>query len=171
MFHGENLSDEPLEKKATATEEKAYADLEYEQQIRYTQSVKETVLKAVLENTTGRVPTDKESVDMILKLTDSMDKTTIANRRIQVDSEGARSNRELAEGFAEFVKMQMNRNPLIRDPNEAPPEPREIPDIPDEEFENFTIVEGETEIGIILEESNTFMERMDAERKKELEED
>ncbi|MFO5855262.1 hypothetical protein, partial [Klebsiella pneumoniae] len=60
--------DEPLEKKSSTTEEKVYADLEYEQQIRYTQSVKEKVLKAVLENTTGKVPTDKESVDMILKL-------------------------------------------------------------------------------------------------------
>ncbi|AAL83070.1 hypothetical protein KEN51_CDS0218 [Pseudomonas phage vB_Pae10145-KEN51] len=171
MFHGADLSDEPLEKKSSTTEEKVYADLEYEQQIRYTQSVKEKVLKAVLENTTGKVPTDKESVDMILKLTDSMDKTTIANRRIQVDSEGARSNRELAEGFAEFVKMQMNRNPLIRDPNDVPATPREIPDIPDEEFENYTIEEGETEIGIIMEESNAFMERMDAAREKELEND
>ncbi|MFO5848551.1 hypothetical protein ACLBP5_30635, partial [Klebsiella pneumoniae] len=68
----------------------------------------------------------------------------ITNRPIQVDSEGARSNRELAEGFAEFVKMQMNRNPLIRDPNDVPATPREIPDIPDEEFENDTMKEGTT---------------------------
>ncbi|MFO5890313.1 hypothetical protein ACLBSJ_31295, partial [Klebsiella pneumoniae] len=74
-------------------------------------------------------------------------------------------------GFAEFVKMQMNRNPLIRDPNDVPATPREIPDIPDEEFENYTIEEGETEIGIIMEESNAFMERMDAAREKELEND
>ncbi|MFO5520863.1 hypothetical protein ACLBP3_30075, partial [Klebsiella pneumoniae] len=72
------------------------------------------------------------------------------HRRIQVDTEGARSNRELAEGVAEFVKMQMNRNAFIRDPNDVPATPREIPDIPDEEFENYTIEEGETENGMIV---------------------
>ncbi|MFO5736409.1 hypothetical protein, partial [Klebsiella pneumoniae] len=81
----------------------------------------------------------------------------LAYRSIQVDSEGARSNRDLAEGFADFVKMQMNRNPLIRDPNDVPATPREIPDIPDEEFENYTIEEGETEIGIIMEGSKVIM--------------
>ncbi|MFO5689497.1 hypothetical protein, partial [Klebsiella pneumoniae] len=76
-----------------------------------------------------KVPTDEDSVDLILKLPDSLVKTIIATRGIQVDSEGARSNRELAEGFAEFVKMQMNRNPLIRDPNDVPATPPDITEI------------------------------------------
>ncbi|MBW6072708.1 hypothetical protein KZ856_37675, partial [Pseudomonas aeruginosa] len=62
-----------------------YSELSYEDQLKLTQNVKHRILHGVMTSRVdGTIPTDKESIDSMLKVMDSMDRTTIQNRRTQI---------------------------------------------------------------------------------------
>ncbi|AEH03621.1 hypothetical protein AVT69_gp196 [Pseudomonas phage PhiPA3] len=144
--------------------ERQYSDMTYEEQIQYTQNTKQRILhQLAFSNPVGTIPTDKESVDTMLKVMDSMDRTAIANKRISVDQEANRTSADLLAGMAAFIQNAKNKNPFVATEGDG----RGMePQIDQEDLGEFTHAEGEDEIGVIAETSEEFTERMEAIREK-----
>ena len=138
-----------------------YSELTHEEKLNLTQDIKHRILHGVMTSKVdGTIPTDKDSIDSMLKVMDSMDRTTIQNRRTQIDAEGNKSARDLVDPMAEFIKRAKNKNPFVgvqgEDNKGAEPE------IEEDELGEYTHAKGEGEIGVINETSEEFNERMRA---------
>lgn len=137
--------------------EKAYSDMTYEEQIAYTQNAKHMVLHTLLtQNPCGMVSTDKESVEILIKVADSLDKTTIAKQRLKVDAKQAANNGDILQNMTMLIMNAKNRNPFAVAPGEnlVGKEP-EVQDLP-----TFAHAAGEEEVGVIGETSDEFQARM-----------
>lgn len=144
-----------------------YSELTYEEQLNLTQNVKHKILHGVMTSRMdGVIPTDKESIDSMMKVMDSMDKTTIQNRRNQIDQEGNRSAKELVEGIAMFIKQAKNVNPFVGTTADAKGAEPNVEDLGEFEHAN-----GEGQQGVVNESSEEFNERMEATRRAQLQEE
>lgn len=130
--------------------------LDYEATLRFSQGLRRQIVGAL---TKGGVPTDKDSVDMILRSLKDMDATAINDRKNNIDQGMADSSKTVAEAMREFVTLQMNRNPFERTPD-GEAKPTTVPTVDLEKLGDFELVAGEDEIGTVQETSAEFMERM-----------
>ena len=138
--------------------DKKYSELTYEQQLALTQDVRADTLDALLTNENGRMPTDKDSVELLLKVTDSMDRTTLSNRKIANDSQASDNSTKILESIATIIRQAKNRNVFAADEGEAL---GDEPTVPVEALEDFEHVAGEEHVGIVNETSEEFNKRME----------
>ena len=136
-----------------------YAALDYDQQIQHTQRIKSRILhKLTTSQIDGGVPTDKDSVELILKVADSMDKTTLSNKRNAVDEKNNDNNADILTALSKIVMNNGNSNPLMSD---KPGKRVDRTEVPIEELGDFNHKDGESHIGIVNETVEAFSKRME----------
>lgn len=134
-----------------------YATLDYDQQIQYTQRIKSQVLhKLATSSVDGTVPTDKDSVELLLKVADSMDRTTLANKKNAIEETNGGNMQDILMGMAATVQQLGNRNPFVGDAGTG-----KEPEIAEGDIPNFDHVEGVGEVGVISETVDQFNKRME----------
>lgn len=132
----------------------------YDEALAFTQGIREEVIHKLIE---PGIPTDKDSLDMLLRTAKDMDHTTIANRRNQIESEGAKDTKVFLQGMAELIRTQKNRNPFAVAETDRGPAEVVAPTITPGELGDFEHADGIDQIGIIVETSDEFNRRMSGE--------
>lgn len=136
-----------------------YAELGFDDQLKHTQRIKGRILhKLVHSNPDGTLPTDQDSVELMLKVIDSMDKSTIAKKRVQVDEKGGNAAIAILTGIAEIVAKGGNANMFAGGKPGQSNRNDDIGELPDYSDKHAN---GEGEIGVISETSDAFNTRMD----------
>jgi hypothetical protein len=126
-------------------------------QIQWGQTIREDVVHTLMRE---GVPTDKDSLDLILKATKDHSTVAIQNRRNQIEAEGGKSAHELLGAMAEFVKMAKNKNPFARAPEEdVPAGVRPVVSV--DELGVHEHASGEEHLGLVNETSEEFQARME----------
>lgn len=137
-----------------------YTELDYEQQIQYTQRIKARVLhKLATSSIDGSVPSDKDGVELLLKVADSMDRTTQNSRRMKVDEQVSGSNADILRAIANLAVSNGNANPLMAS-GKGTGTTVEVPELNVEELGEFEHNAGIGFIGIVNETVSTFDKRM-----------
>ena len=146
--------------------DKTYSELSYEEQLALTQNLKADVLNQLAVSNNGVVPTDKDSVELLLKVADSLDKTTLSNRKIATESSAANDANRILEAMTNLVANGKNRNIFAVDPAESDVIPE--PEVPLDALPDFEHAAGEEHVGVISENSEAFNKRMDTIAKAKL---
>lgn len=142
----------------------------YEQEIAYTQSIRKQIIQKKIE---GGIPSDNDEIKILLSALKDHDTTTLTDRKNRIDESTSKSSADIATAFAQFVKMQNNANPFERNPDgtaitavddDVPT--AAIPQVDEERLGEFDLVQGEEEIGVIIEDSESFFNRMIPDKKK-----
>lgn len=141
-----------------------YAELDFDAQIKHTQRLKGKVLHKLVAGNNG-LPTDKDSVELILKVADSMDKTTIAKKRLAVDAKSSDDASSILNAILLSIQNSGGKHPALIENGAAPAASQDIGVLPS--FEGSHAV-GEGEIGVIIETSDSFTRRMDIVNKEAL---
>lgn len=137
-----------------------YATLEYDQQIQHTQRLKSRLLhRLATQNPDGSLPTDKDAVELILKVADSMDKTTLSNKRNNVDEANGNSNAEILRALAQMTFSNGNKNPMMSDGGGST-QRRPEAEIDPADLGEFSHTEGEAFTGVVAETVDNFTKRM-----------
>ena len=135
-----------------------YAELGFDDQLKHTQRIKGRLLhKLVYANPDGSMPTDKDSVELMLKVADSMDKVAINKKRISVDEKSGNSALSILQGIAQLVATGGNDNMFTAGNKGKPNTNQDIGELPDFSGGHAS---GEAEIGVISEISDSFNSRM-----------
>lgn len=135
-----------------------YANLEFDDQLKHTQRIKGRLLhKLVYSNPDGSMPTDKDSVELMLKVADSMDKVAINKKRISVEEKSGNSALSILQGIAQLVAQGGNDNMFTAGGKGKANTNSDIGELPDFSGEHAS---GEAEIGVISEISDSFNTRM-----------
>lgn len=141
-----------------------YAELDFDEQLKHTQRIKGRVLHKLVSDVSG-LPTDKDGVELILKVADSMDKTTIAKRRLVVDEKSGNDAASVLNAIVQLVQSSGGKHPSLIENGAAPVEQADIGALP--EFDGAH-ADGEAEIGVIVETSDSFTRRMDIVNREEM---
>lgn len=131
--------------------------LDYEQTLAYTQRFRRW---AVGQMTQKGMPADPQEANVLLKALKDMDTTALTDRRNNIEQDNADTDREVVEAMKTFIGMQENADPFRRGSqggNETPPPPELEP----EKLGEQSMVDGETEVGVVNETSKDFMKRME----------
>jgi hypothetical protein len=143
----------------------AYEELDFDAQLKHTQKLKNRILhKLVNANADGSMPTDKDSVELMLKVADSMDKSTIAKKRVNVDEKQGNGALSILTGIAEMVSKGGNAN-MFATSNPNSNNNQDIGEMPDFTGQHAA---GEGEQGLISETADKFNERMDIVNREEM---
>lgn len=143
-----------------------YAELGFEEQLKYTARIKNRILhKIVYSSPDGSIPTDKDSVELMLKLADSMDKASINKKRVNVEEKNGNSALSILTGIAEMVSKGGNTNMFTQGAPDRPNTNKDIGEMPD--FTG-THADGEGELGVIIETADKFNERMNEIHKRDM---
>lgn len=135
-----------------------YAELEFDQQLKHTQRIKGRLLhKLVYSNPDGSIPTDKDSVELMLKVADSMDKVAINKKRISVEEKSGNSALSILQGIAQLVAQGGNENMFTAGGKGKTNTNQDIGELPDFTGEHAS---GEAVIGVVSEISDSFNSRM-----------
>lgn len=146
--------------------EVAYEELDFDTQLKHTQRIKNRILhKLVCANPDGSLPTDKDSVELMLKVADSMDKSTIAKKRVAVEEKNGNSALSILTGIAELVAKGGNTNLFTQGGPGTSNNNQDIGEMPD--FSNAH-ASGEAEVGVISETADSFDKRMEEVNKQEM---
>lgn len=140
-----------------------YAELDFDDQLKHTQRIKGRVLHKLISGAEG-LPTDKDGVELLLKVADSMDKTTVAKRRLQVDEKKGDDAISILNAIAQSVSAGKGQNPFLRSESTPVDESQDIGELVYE----GTHAKGEGEIGVIIETSDHFLPRMDIINQEEM---
>lgn len=138
-----------------------YATMDYEQQIAHTQRVKARVLhKLSSVSPDGGVPTDKDSVELLLKVADSMDRTTLNHRKNRIEETNGNNSADILTAIANIVIQHGNVNPLMS--AEPVVNRTDIEELSSDALGNFHHNDGESHVGVISETVSSFTSRMDS---------
>lgn len=139
-------------------------DMTYGQALAYSQRIRRRIVRSKM-TVTGDIPRDNDDIKIMLAALKDHDGTEISNKRNAIDASTSASSAEVAHAMVEAVKMLKNENPFsLRaadgsiDPNHTP---RAIlPKVDEDKLGDHELVDGEGEIGVVQETSDTFFNRM-----------
>ena len=147
-------------------------DLTYEESINYSQRIKRQIVANKMQ---GGVPRENEDIKIVLEALKAHDSTALSDRKNRIDESTSQSSAEIAQAMVEIVKQQANKNPFASRSEDGSPvaagnesSPRAIlPKLDESKLGHHDLVEGEGEIGVIQETSETFFNRMGMGKKEE----
>lgn len=130
------------------------AQLSTDQQLQFTQSLR---MQAIGELTAdGKIPSDEDGRNFLLKLLDGTDRQAISLKRIEADNNNAAADRDAALLFAEVSqRMARSGNPFKKDRGVTLVATAELPEI--------TVSEGQMDIGRSSETFRDFIDKMEPE--------
>lgn len=134
-----------------------YAELDFDAQLKHTQRIKGRVLHKLVTGA-GGVPSDKDGVELLLKVADSMDKTTIAKKRLAVEEKQGDGAISILNAIVHSIREGGGVNPFLRSEDAVPVQQQDLGELP--AFDGAH-ARGEGEIGVITETSDHFTKRMD----------
>lgn len=143
-----------------------YAEMDFEAQMKHTARVKNRILhRLVHSNPDGSIPTDKDTVELMLKVVDSMDKGAVNKKRVNVDEKNGNSALSILTGIAEMISKSGNNNLFTSGAPDKPNTHADIGVMPD-----FTgsHANGEGDQGVITETASKFTDRMEAVNKEDM---
>ncbi|ABY63083.1 hypothetical protein ST201phi2-1p255 [Pseudomonas phage 201phi2-1] len=143
-----------------------YAELDFDDQLKHTQRLKGRLLHKLTAGPEG-LPTDKDGVELLLKVADSMDKVTIAKRRLVVDEKKGDDALSILNAIAQSVQQSGGAHPFLKREPSEPTQSQDLGELP-EAFEKGH-AKGEGDQGVIIEASDKFISRMDVVNKEQLE--
>lgn len=129
-------------------------DLSYENILRYSQGTRKDLALKMTEN---QLPEDPEQIKLLLTILKDLDTTALMERKNKIESEGQKSDREIADAFVTLLKQNGNKNLFQVEGNASV---IEAPKIEPGQLGQFETVEGEMEIGISAETCDEFVRRM-----------
>ena len=134
----------------------------YDERLEFSQGIRKQIIEKLIA---GGIPTDPETLKLILTTLKDSDGTELAKRKNGIDDKQATTGAAIAAGIAEFVKAQKNTNPFARNPDGSAistPDAKSavIPTVDPVKLGEHDLVEGEGEIGNIQEDSESFFKRM-----------
>ncbi len=125
-----------------------------------TLSVKLRLLEALAPEGT-QIATDKDTVNSIIKTAESLDKTELSLRRLDIDQTNADNGKVVTEMMVETLKTLQNKCPFEMPAGVDAPPQGEIPPPPSaDDLGNHTFVTGVQHIGIVDQKYDEFHERM-----------
>jgi hypothetical protein len=130
--------------------------MSYSDTLAYTQGLRRRIID---ERISEGIPSDDDGVTLLLKAMKDMDQTAIQDRRNNIEEDNTNNAREVATTMKEFLSLQRNEDPFKRTSTGELPS-HAIPQIDPKRLGDFTLVEGEKEIGILQEGADVFIERM-----------
>lgn len=146
--------------------------MDYQTTNDFTQSLRKQLIQAQLEGAGGALPTDKDGVELLLKIAKDMDHTSHSDKRNKIDQSNSETGREVADAMRIYVGELQNHNPFtrgvdggaVRNGNVRDAEFTEIedtaPSVDPKRLGNHEFVDGEEELGVIMETADEFMARM-----------
>lgn len=137
-------------------------EMTYEQALAFSQGIRRKIVASKMK---GGVPRDNDDIKILLSTLKDHDTTAINDRKNNIEEAGSASSAEIAQSMVELVKQMKNENPFsVRtsdgslDPNHSP---RAIlPKLDESKLGDHDLVNGEGEIGVVQETSETFFSRM-----------
>jgi hypothetical protein len=137
-------------------------EMSYEQALAYSQGIRRKIVASKMR---GGVPRDNDDIKVLLSTLKDHDTTAINDRKNNIEESASASSAEIAQAMVEAVKMLKNDNPFsLRsadgsvDPNHVPR--ALLPKLDESKLGEHEIVDGEQEIGVVQETSESFFSRM-----------
>lgn len=121
--------------------------------IKQTQGIRRQLLDSIVKE---GLPTDKDSVAILLEIMKDTDRTALGNKRITSADKNASQDREVQKATAEVLRNLNNRDPFRR------PAPADAERFDENALPDIDVKPGETAIGMQDENHKDFMGRMDA---------
>jgi|AntDeeMinimDraft_5_1070356.scaffolds.fasta_scaffold15606_2 hypothetical protein len=148
-------------------DDNAGVGVDYKQTLNYSQGVRKRIVEHFVGE--GNIPSDPKELNVVLKALGDMDKTTLMDRKNDIDQGAADTSKQVAEAMSEFIQMQKNQNPFQRAQDgtviEHEPTQETLPPSVDvEKLGDYELVKGEDEVGVITETYSDFMKRMEKEK-------
>ena len=146
--------------------------LEYQEILDYTQGKR----KAIAEQLAGTsIPNDPETLKVLLSTLKDMDRTAIDDRKANIDAQKATNDSDILEAFTQYVHIQKNGNPFMRNPDgsvgatdtAAAP----VPAVDVNKLGGDDIPDYVTETGVCSETSADFVKRMEPIMRAELDDE
>lgn len=138
------------------TESIANVDVTNEDEVlRHTQGLRLDVIRNMTEK---GIPTDKESIDVILRAAADMDRAALGNKRIKTDDKNAAADRLAASAIAKMYSQLGNGDPFAVGNVGTGGKPAH----PDVLVDGVKPMEGEMEIGVSSETYDQFQQRVEA---------
>lgn len=135
------------------------APMSYEETLHYTQGVRKQIVGKLTEE---GIPADLDTTKVLLTTLKDMDGTAINDKKVRVEEQNAASNSEIANAVVQYSKMFGDDSPFFRKPDGSAldKDAAAVPSADERRLGEHDLVEGETEIGISMENSREFMDRM-----------
>lgn len=134
------------------------APMSYEETLHFTQGVRKDIVGKLTEE---GIPADLDTTKVLLTTLKDMDGTAINDKKVRVEEQNAASNSEIANAVVQYSKMFGDDSPFFRKPDGSVLDKEAAVPVADERrLGDHELVHGETEIGISMENSREFMERM-----------
>lgn len=136
------------------TESHVTVDVTNEDEVlRHTQGLRLNVISSMTEK---GIPTDKESVDIILRAAADMDRAALGNKRIKTDDKNAAADRLAASAIAKMYSQLGNGDPFASKPvgdGGKPEHPHTL-------IDDVKPMDGELDVGISSETYQQFQQRI-----------
>jgi putative cell wall-binding protein len=145
--------------------EEEETDYDYEQTLKFTQNIRRKIVNKQMEK---GVPSDLDTVNVLLKALKDMDSTAINDRRNTIDEGNADTARRVADDMAEFVKN--HGNPFMRNA-EGDPILVSSPTLNPSRLPQIEHAQDEAHIGTVTETEEEFNRRMEPVYKKRFDEE
>lgn len=148
--------------------------LGYQDNMDFTQSLRKQLIHAQLDSCGGALPTDKDGVELLLKIAKDMDHTSHSDKKNRIEEANSENGREVADAMKLYVGELQNRNPFMRNVDGSAADdgsvrdaeftvadaPGVLPSVDPLRLGDHAFVNGEEEVGVIMETAAEFMARM-----------
>lgn len=139
--------------------------MDYDKALSYSQLHRRRIVDSLMAG--PQVTSDTKELSVVLKALSDMDKSVLMERKNNIDQGSADSSKAVAEAMREFITSQNNINPFARtsDGSVTSMTPTTvIPEVDLEKLGEYELVDGETEVGVISETYNEFIDRMESDK-------
>lgn len=96
-------------------EEQEEPTSDFDRRMNMTRDIRDLVAARLMPG--GVIPENEDTIEIVMKLMNDMDKSEIQRRRIAVEDKSADTSRKVAEEALEMIRQLGNRNPFERAPD------------------------------------------------------
>jgi hypothetical protein len=136
--------------------------LTYEQSLAFSQGIRRKIVASKMK---GGVPRDNDDIKILLTTLKDHDHTAINDKKNSIEESTSASSAEIAQSMVEVVKLMKNENPFSVRTSDGSLNPDHVPrailpQLDESKLGDHELVNGEGEIGVVQETSESFFSRM-----------